>query len=84
MNPERHPETERSSSPIKGRPQAYQAFPSPIINGERGGFDIHIYYANESDTIFAKQLHERIRREWPELRIYKFWDKPVGPHAVSR
>lgn len=54
------------------------------MNGERGGFDIHIYYANESDTIFAKQLHERIRREWPELRIYKFWDKPVGPHAVSR
>ena len=27
---------------------------------------------------FARELHERIRREFPELRIYTFWEKPVG------
>ncbi|KNZ74523.1 hypothetical protein J132_06477 [Termitomyces sp. J132] len=28
-------------------------------------------------------LHERIRREFPELRIYKFWEKPIGPHPSA-
>ncbi|KAJ3572687.1 hypothetical protein NP233_g2928 [Leucocoprinus birnbaumii] len=33
---------------------------------------------------YAKQLHERIRREFPELRIYKVWDKAVGACMRSR
>lgn len=47
---------------------------------EQLGFDVHIYYYqnNEEQTSFAKALWERIRREFPELRIYRFWDKPVG------
>jgi hypothetical protein len=49
---------------------------------------------------YAKELHERIRREFPEvrtlyilicymfisfpqLRVYKFWDRPVGMYNVS-
>lgn len=70
--------------------------------------DVHIYYfqANEEQKTFARQLHERIRREcestpmslvclWrisklrlttiivPELRIYRFWEVPIGPHPVA-
>ena len=28
-------------------------------------------------------MWERIRREFPELRIYSFWDRPIGPHPVA-
>ncbi|KAJ9151364.1 DOPA 4,5-dioxygenase [Pleurostoma richardsiae] len=65
--------------------KAYETFPDPLDKGRRGGFDIHIYYFqnNEQQTKYARELHERIRREFPELRIYRFWDRPVGPHPVS-
>jgi len=63
--------------------QAYKKFIEPITNGRRGGFDVHIYYVGDSETKFAAALHERIRREFPELRTYRFWDRPVGPHPVS-
>ena len=64
---------------------AYSEFTSGITNGTRGGFDIHIYYfqANEFQLAFAKELWKRIRYEFPELRIYKFWEKPVGPHPIA-
>ncbi|KAH8116303.1 DOPA-like domain-containing protein, partial [Phellopilus nigrolimitatus] len=63
---------------------AYDAFPLPI-DSSNNGFDFHIYYmqAVESQKTYARALHERIRREFPELRIYKFWEKPVGPHPVA-
>lgn len=63
---------------------AYSEFTDCLDNGKRGGFDMHIYYNNydEEETKFARALWERIRREFPELRIYKFWDKPVGPHVL--
>ncbi|KAL2836104.1 hypothetical protein BJY01DRAFT_238421 [Aspergillus pseudoustus] len=65
--------------------KAYEVFPDPLSKGRRGGFDIHIYhFQNNPDQVtFAKALWERIRREFPELRIYTFWDKPVGPHPVA-
>ncbi|KAI8938262.1 hypothetical protein NX059_005921 [Plenodomus lindquistii] len=46
---------------------------------------IHIYYFQEDkeEVKFANELWERIRREFPELRIYKVWDKPIGPHPVA-
>lgn len=64
---------------------AYTKFTSGLDNGIRGAFDIHIYYNHydETETKFARALHERIRREFPELRIYKFWDRPVGPHLIA-
>ncbi|KAI5121889.1 hypothetical protein M0805_001094 [Coniferiporia weirii] len=63
---------------------AYETFPPPI-DSSNNGFDFHIYYMQAVDTqkTFARMLHERIRREFPELRIYKFWEKPVGPHPVA-
>jgi len=63
---------------------AYEEFPKPI-DSSNNGFDFHIYYMqhSESETKYARELHERIRREFPELRIYKFWDRPIGPHPVA-
>ncbi|KAF9565844.1 hypothetical protein CPC08DRAFT_704278 [Agrocybe pediades] len=63
---------------------AYEHFPPPI-DSSNNGFDFHIYYmpSNKVEAQYAKDLHERIRREFPELRIYKFWDKPVGPHPTA-
>ncbi|KAK2751391.1 hypothetical protein FQN55_000664 [Onygenales sp. PD_40] len=65
--------------------KAYEEFPDPLDKGRRGGFDIHIYhYQNNPDQVaFAKALWERIRREFPELRIYTFFDRPIGPHPVA-
>jgi len=65
--------------------KSYEEFTDGIDNGRRGGFDVHIYYyqANAEQTAFAKALWERIRREFPELRIYTFWDRPIGPHPVA-
>ncbi|KAF2230529.1 hypothetical protein EV356DRAFT_473437 [Viridothelium virens] len=64
---------------------AYTQFVSPIGNDNRGGFDIHIYFlqVDAAQVTFANELWERIRREFPELRIYKVWDRPVGPHPIA-
>ncbi|KAL1988710.1 hypothetical protein VTN96DRAFT_8410 [Rasamsonia emersonii] len=67
------------------RSKAYDEFPDPLTKGRRGGFDVHIYHFqnNPEQVAYAKALHERIRREFPELRIYRFFDHPVGPHPVA-
>ncbi|KAJ9621614.1 hypothetical protein H2203_007102 [Taxawa tesnikishii (nom. ined.)] len=64
---------------------AYESFTAPITNGRRGGFDVHIYFQQtEDDEVkFATELWERIRREFPELRIYSVFPRPVGPHPVG-
>ncbi|CAG7851577.1 SubName: Full=Uncharacterized protein {ECO:0000313/EMBL:CCA72680.1} [Serendipita indica DSM 11827] len=65
--------------------ECYKQHPAPIRAIKEGNsFDFHIYYhpGNADETKYAKELHERIRREFPEMRIYKFWDRPVGPHPV--
>jgi hypothetical protein len=71
--------------PLNIKSPAYVAFPDPITNGTRGGFDIHIYFlqTDDDEVRFATALWERIRREFPELRIYRVFDKPVGPHPVA-
>ncbi|PBK72401.1 hypothetical protein ARMSODRAFT_954093 [Armillaria solidipes] len=70
----------------QGKPvlsKAYDEFVDPI-DKKNNGFDFHIYYMQHApDEIeYARKLHERIRREFPEMRIYRFWDRPVGPHPV--
>ncbi|KAG2042617.1 DOPA-like domain-containing protein [Suillus americanus] len=32
---------------------------------------------------YAKELYERIRREFPELHIHEFWGGPAGPHPTA-
>lgn len=65
--------------------KSYEQFTDPLDRGIRGGFDIHIYYfqKNPEQKKFARDLWERIRREFPELRIYKFWEEPIGPHPIA-
>ncbi|KAF1979955.1 hypothetical protein BU23DRAFT_112303 [Bimuria novae-zelandiae CBS 107.79] len=71
--------------PAKQTSEAYTRFTSPITDDRRGGFDIHIYFlqTNAEETKFAHELWERIRREFPELRIYRVWDRPIGPHPLA-
>jgi len=63
---------------------SYDEFPKPI-DSSNNGFDFHIYYMQSApaQAKFAKELHERVRREFPELRVYRLWDKPIGPHPVA-
>ncbi|USW56063.1 Putative Dopa 4,5-dioxygenase, DOPA-like superfamily [Septoria linicola] len=75
----------KNPTPIK-LSSAYTQFPAPIPTGsQRAAFDVHIYYlqTSPSESKFAQHLHERIRREFPELRVYTLWDKPIGPHPVA-
>ena len=44
--------------------------------------NVYIVYYTQDEIDYARSLHERIRREFPELRIYRFWEKPVGPHPI--
>ncbi|KAF2878110.1 DOPA-like domain-containing protein [Massariosphaeria phaeospora] len=71
--------------PAEKRSEAYDSFVSPITNGIRGGFDIHVYFlqSDAEELKYATELWERIRREFPELRIYKVWDKAIGPHPLG-
>ncbi|KFY71721.1 hypothetical protein V499_08095 [Pseudogymnoascus sp. VKM F-103] len=64
---------------------SYTKFTAPLKNGKDAAFDVHIYYfqSNDYQVKFATELWERIRREFPELRIYKIWDKPIGPHPIA-
>ncbi|CBY02177.1 hypothetical protein IAQ61_006766 [Plenodomus lingam] len=70
--------------PAEKKSEAYTSFTAPITNSIRGGFDIHIYFIQEDkeQAKFANELWERIRREFPELRIYKIWDHAQGPHPL--
>ncbi|KAL1998173.1 hypothetical protein VTN02DRAFT_6721 [Thermoascus thermophilus] len=72
------------ASPNGTRSPSYEAFPDPLDRG-RGGFDVHVYHdqKNPAQASFARALWERIRREFPELRIYAFHTRPVGPHATA-
>lgn len=64
--------------------ETYNKFPAPFRQ-EKNGFDFHIYYMQnvEAEVRYAKELHERIRREFPELRIYPLKDRPIGPHPTA-
>ncbi|EPT00670.1 hypothetical protein FOMPIDRAFT_1122098 [Fomitopsis schrenkii] len=78
-----NPDGKSLYNPPSSKSAAYDEFPTPI-NSSNNAFDVHIYYQPNSpaQTRYARELHERIRREFPELRIYKFWEKAVGPHPV--
>ncbi|OAA54701.1 Dopa 4,5-dioxygenase [Cordyceps fumosorosea ARSEF 2679] len=64
---------------------SYQQFIEAYDTEKRGAFDVHVYYdqTNQDQTRYATELYERIRREFPELRIYKLWDRPIGPHPTA-
>ncbi|GAA5969968.1 hypothetical protein JCM11641_000213 [Rhodosporidiobolus odoratus] len=59
----------------------YDSYPEEL-DESNNAFDFHIYYASTAQREHGRKLHERIRREFPELRVYRFWEQPVGPHPV--
>ncbi|KAF7557908.1 hypothetical protein G7Z17_g236 [Cylindrodendrum hubeiense] len=73
------------NAPAEKLSEAYEKFIDPLDRGRQGGFDVHIYYlqTNAEQSKYASELWQRIRREFPELRIYTLWDKPIGPHPVA-
>ncbi|KAL4078610.1 DOPA-like domain-containing protein [Scleroderma yunnanense] len=72
------------SDPIMSRSSAYETFPKPILSS-RNGFDFHVYFmpSNPVHVEHARELHGRISREFPELPIYRIWDRPIGPHPTG-
>ncbi|EWC44636.1 Uncharacterized protein DRE_06625 [Drechslerella stenobrocha 248] len=65
---------------------AYTEFPDPIETGPgKTAFDVHVYYhePNKQQKDFARSLWERIRHEFPELKVFRFWEKPIGPHLTA-
>ncbi|KAI0821599.1 DOPA-like domain-containing protein [Irpex lacteus] len=79
-----NPDGKSLYNPPAVRSAAYDEYPKPI-DSSNNPFDFHVYYmqSDPEQLEFARKLHERIRREFTELRIYKFWEKPVGPHPVA-
>ncbi|KAJ6255835.1 hypothetical protein Dda_9445 [Drechslerella dactyloides] len=65
---------------------AYTEFSDPIRKTPgKPSFDVHIYYhePNKQQKEFARSLWERIRLEFPELMVHRFWEKPIGPHLTA-
>ena len=76
----------------------YERFPAPL-NVDSGnafecvkasaecsdarGFHVMFRHTDEDETRHAHALHERIRREFPELRIYRVFEQPIGPHSTG-
>jgi aromatic ring-cleaving dioxygenase len=65
---------------------AYYKFSPPIVsNYVIGGFDAHIQFplGTSAEGEYAKRLYTRIRYQFPELRIYTFFEHPVGPFTTG-
>ncbi|KAJ3395948.1 hypothetical protein HDV05_003259, partial [Chytridiales sp. JEL 0842] len=59
-----------------------QVFPAPIRTPDQGnGFDVHVYYRPHQKQ-FAQQLYNTIPILFPTLKLFKFWEDPVGPHTL--
>ncbi|RAR13539.1 hypothetical protein DDE83_003139 [Stemphylium lycopersici] len=74
-------------NPPRDRPsEAYNSFVTPITNGIRGGFDIHIYFlqTDEEETRFANELWERIRRECRTMPIHQQFGAFVPWLVINR
>ncbi|KAK6463763.1 DOPA-like domain-containing protein [Scheffersomyces coipomensis] len=64
--------------------------PSKFYGGIKS-YDIHTYWNNNNkvDRDFAFQLRENVLKDFAkeiedgDIRVYKFWDKPIGPHPIN-
>ncbi|TXT12859.1 hypothetical protein VHUM_01260 [Vanrija humicola] len=52
----------------------------------KDNWDIHVYAkpGNKTEREFSARLHDAIRREFPEVHLYTFYDRPVGPHPIPQ
>ena len=54
-------------------------------------YDVHTYWNNnsEEERKYAWELRQKVEKEFAQeieagdIRIYKFWDKPIGPHPIN-
>ncbi|KAK6334618.1 hypothetical protein TWF718_010074 [Orbilia javanica] len=72
--------------PSESLSTAYNEFPNPLDKRPgRAAFDAHVYYdeQDKKQKEFTRSLWERIRYEFPELRIYRIWERPIGPHLAA-
>ncbi|VDC03956.1 unnamed protein product [Peniophora sp. CBMAI 1063] len=78
--PDTRHEDGKSFNPPAPLSKAYESVTEPTLPMSKNGFAFHIYFmqSKPSEVKYAHELHERIRREFPELRIYQVWEKPVG------
>lgn len=59
--------------------------------GDIKSYDIHTYWNNNNETErkFAFELREQVLKDFAreiangDIRVYKFWDKPIGPHPIN-
>ncbi|KAI5954530.1 hypothetical protein KGF54_002305 [Candida jiufengensis] len=59
--------------------------------GDIVSYDIHTYWNNNNpkDREFAYNLREKVLKEYADeiekgdIRVHKFWDKPIGPHTLN-
>ncbi|KAI5962195.1 uncharacterized protein KGF55_003271 [Candida pseudojiufengensis] len=62
-----------------------------LFYGDIKSYDIHTYWNNNNpkDREFAYNLREKVLKEFADdiskgdIRVYKFWDKPIGPHTLN-
>ena len=51
-------------------------------------YDVHTYYGNEKEEKLAFAFREKVLKDFAkeiengEIRVYKFWEKPIGPHPI--
>ena len=98
LGDERNPDGKSLHNPAAARlSPCYDTFPAPI-RSDRNGFDFHgailvhtlriladiyiVVYYTLDQLEYARRLNERIKREFPELPIYRLWEKPAGPHPT--
>lgn len=60
--------------------EAARRFPAPIRS-----YDVHIYFWQTDAALSeeAKALRAEIVEKFPELKVYKFWEQPIGPHPTG-
>lgn len=48
-------------------------------------YDVHVYFfhTDETSVAQARELQASIRKSFPHLEVYKFWDRPIGPHPIG-
>ncbi|CEQ39997.1 SPOSA6832_01562, partial [Sporobolomyces salmonicolor] len=56
----------------------YERYPEEL-DESNNAYDFHIYYnaGVPVELEHARKLHQRVRYEFPELRVYKFWEQPL-------
>ncbi|KAJ3163353.1 nucleolar complex protein 14 [Irineochytrium annulatum] len=57
-------------------------FPSVIRRSQIGtAYDVHIYFTLDQID-FARELHATVAKEFPDMKLFRVHEKPIGPHPM--